>query len=266
MLPGVETIKVRDDGRFDFPVGTIFVKTFYQGEAKRGPIIGTRLETRLFLLNDRGWVGYTYVWDTGQTDAYLIDGRLEQRRLVTPGAAEAGTWTFPSRADCMSCHTEVAGRVLGFRIEQLDRMHDYDGTVESQLAVFERLGLFDKQPAKRPAAWPDWENPEGREAVAVRAYLDVHCAMCHQPDGPGNALIDLRFETPLDEMNLLGRNAGQWDMDIYGAKLLVPGNAKRSLLHARMLRTDVKGMPPLAYNIVDEKGAGRVAEWIQKLE
>ncbi len=268
MLPGMEKIKVDKRGNFDFPVGTIFVKTFYLGEKERGPLPGSRLETRLFLRQQRGWVGYTYVWDDEQRDAHLLDKRLEQpREDLKDDEGNPVNWTFPSRADCMACHTEVAGRVLGFRLEQINRVHDYGGTKLNQLDVFNKLGMFEGKVTPKMKAWPDWEDPKANERVAVRAWLDSNCAMCHQPNGPGNALIDLRFETPIEETNMIDRRPGQWDLDIYKARLLVPGNHKRSLLHARMkLTSNPLGMPPIAYNVMDKKAMERIARWIDSLK
>ena len=261
MLPGMEKIEVRKDGTFEFPVGTIFVKHFYLGADDRGPLPGTRLETRLFVRRPRAWEGYTYVWDDKQQDAYLLDGRLTQPR----GVGTSEVWTFPSRSDCMSCHTETSNRVLGFRTEQLDRLVTRGGEKVNQLEVLEGLGVFDKK-LGRGQAWPDWQEPGKAMEEAVRAYLDVNCAMCHQPSGPGNASIDLRYTTDIREAGLIDRLPGQWDLDIYDARLLVPGDPKRSLLYQRMLRNDPKGMPPLAHNVVDSLGTERVEAWIAAMK
>ena len=267
MLPGMEKIKVDKRGEFEFPIGTIFVKTFYLGEESKGPVPGSRLETRLFLRQQRAWVGYTYVWDGDQKDAHLLDKRLEQpRQDVQDADGKPVPWTFPSRADCMACHTEAAGRVLGVRREQSNRVHDYDGTKLNQIDVFNNLGMFDGKITPKGRSWPDWDDPKANERVAVRAWLDANCAMCHQPDGPGNALIDLRFETPIEDSNMINRRPGQWNLGVYQGRLLVPGNHKRSLLHVRLGRTDEFGMPPIAYNIIDAKAMERIARWIDALK
>lgn len=266
MLPGTKTIKVAKDGSFEFPVGTIFMKHFYIGEESKGPLPGSRLETRLFLRRPRGWAGYTYVWDSKQEEAILLDGRLDQRRVDASTADKTVHWTFPSRSDCMSCHTEAGGRVLGFRIEQINRMHDYGGKSENQIDVFNRLGFFDGTVGTSGKPWPDCEDEKADLDTWVRAYMDVACAMCHQPDGPGNALIDLRFETKLKDSNLLNRRPGQWNLDVYNGRLLVPGNPKRSLLYVRLDRTDELGMPPVAHNMPDKVGMAKIEKWILGLK
>ncbi len=263
MLPDLAKVSVGSDGVFTYPRGTIFVKHFHAGSTRR-------LETRLYVLRDDGWRGFTYVWNEAQDDADLIDGRVEQE---LPGklARQLGTdtWTYPGRADCASCHTAQAGYVLGFRSEQLDRMRPGGPGRRSanQLDVFQALGLFRGTARTRPP-WPAWEGPDAAvgSAEQVRAYLDANCAYCHRPAGTGNAKIDLRYETPLDRAFLIDEPPGQGDLGVRAARIVVPGDPQRSLLYLRMQRTDATGMPSLAHNSVDKRAVERVARWIRALK
>ncbi|MEM7012681.1 MAG: PQQ-dependent sugar dehydrogenase, partial [Verrucomicrobiota bacterium] len=96
---------------------------------------GKRIETRILAQHDNEWAGYTYRWNDTQTDAELVAAEG-----VTEPMDGGAPWRFPSRAECMTCHTRAAGFVLGFRTAQLNREHDYDGFTANQLDVFERLG------------------------------------------------------------------------------------------------------------------------------
>ena len=119
----------------------------------------------------------------------------------------------------MSCHTAAAGRVLGFRAEQLDRPRLTGKTTTNQLQVFASLGLFDRPPARRP--FPDWHDESAGLDARVRAYLDVNCAVCHQPGAPGNASMDMRYHAPLGSWTAApghGTLAGPW-----------PGTARAAL-------------------------------------
>ena len=255
MLPGMAKITVDADGSFRYPRGTIFVKSFLAGSH--------RLETRVMVLRQSGWAGFTYVWNDAQDDAFLIDGRVEKdlplnvaKRLATK------RWTFPGRADCTSCHTPQAGHVLGFRSEQLQRVRDYGGGhKESQLAAMARIGLFQGDPT-RAAAWPAWTDSKADLGTRVRAYLDSNCASCHRPGGTGNAKIDLRYETPLEQTFMLGEAPGQGDLGVAGAKIIQPGKPSHSLLLLRMMRTDDKGMPNLAHNAIDMEAVREIKRWI----
>ena len=264
MLPGTQKIRIRKDGTYQYPKGTIFVKTFYRGDPEEGARLGQRLETRLLLLRDRGWEAYTYVWNPEQNDAHLTDGRLAVDMYDSAESGAMITWTLPSRSDCASCHTKVANEVLGFRTEALQLEGDYGAGPEDQLAALHRIGVFDKLP--KGTAWPDWKSKGGSTEAGIRAYLDMNCAMCHQPHGPGNANIDLRYDTPLGKTNMVGTRPGIWHFGIPDARLLVPGDPEKSLLITRMMRTDVKGMPPTSHSVLDRVALKRVHDWIAAMK
>ena len=53
---------------------------------------------------------------------------------------------------------------------------------------------------------------------------------------------------------------------IDGAKVLVPGDPARSLIHHRMAKREQGFMPPVASSLVDEEGVKLIGEWIKSLE
>ncbi len=54
--------------------------------------------------------------------------------------------------------------------------------------------------------------------------LDVNCAMCHLPDGPGNARIDLRAGVPLADTRTCGVEAQQGHLGLGdAARIIAPG-------------------------------------------
>jgi hypothetical protein len=98
MVPDGQSVAFTAADNWSFPVGSITVKHFELGS--------TRIETRVMVHRTDGWAGYTYRWRADQRDADLL----------TAGATAnvAGqTWSFPSSAECLSCHTSATGRVLG---------------------------------------------------------------------------------------------------------------------------------------------------------
>ena len=73
------------------------------------------IERRVLIrLPDSGWTGYTYEWRDSQDDASL---------LITGKTKRIGgqTWTFPSREQCLDCHTDAAGGTLGLETLQMNR-------------------------------------------------------------------------------------------------------------------------------------------------
>lgn len=58
---------------------------------------------------------------------------------------ERFSYSFPSVADCNSCHLPGSGDILGFRTHQLNRNYDYSeigGVIGNQLETFAQLGFI----------------------------------------------------------------------------------------------------------------------------
>ena len=67
-IPDGETITLDARGDFEFPAGSVTVKSFQ--------LDGQLIETRLFVRHDDGsWAGYSYRWNEEQTEAFLLDGQ-----------------------------------------------------------------------------------------------------------------------------------------------------------------------------------------------
>src|SRR6266850_3793334 len=110
-LPGQERIEYTSANGWNFPNGSVLVKTFSLGDKK--------IETRLIAKQSNDWHGYTYIWDEAQTDATLIpSGGLDRDYVVND---KKQTWHFPSRAECLVCHSRAANFVLGLNELQMNK-------------------------------------------------------------------------------------------------------------------------------------------------
>ncbi|HVR73361.1 MAG TPA: PQQ-dependent sugar dehydrogenase, partial [Planctomycetota bacterium] len=252
-VPDGKRINIRPDGDWDFPIGTVLVKSF--------KLSGKLIETRLLMRHDDGeWAGYSYEWDSLSRDATLLP---DSKTKSTGGT----TWTFPGRAQCLQCHTAAAGRVLGLETAQLNRPFRYPSTgrTANQLATLEHIGLFSTALPGSPASLPVLSAlTDGSQTAAARAraYLHSNCSHCHRPDGGGRSSADLRYTTPEAEMNICNTIPIAGDLGVTGARLLVPRNPARSLVSLRMHATDLARMPPLARNMVDTAASAVIDEWI----
>ena len=249
-LPAGAQVGYRARDAFELPVGTVLVKTFVT-EA------GRRLETRLLTRQAAGWRGFTWRWNEEQTDAFLLEDGLDE---VVDGL----DWRYPSRTECDQCHTDAAGHTLGWRGLQLSGRFEAEGVQYDQLPALVERGYLDEAPARVPAH-PRPDDEGAPVADRARAYLDANCAMCHQPDGLGNARIDLRANRPLAEARLCDVEPDQGDLGIEGARLLAPGAPDQSVLLERMERRGEGQMPPLASRRVDPEGTGLVRRWVLDL-
>ena len=252
-LPNGSTISVRPDGDFDLPAGTVLVKTF--------SFDGQPVETRLFMNHPGGgWRGYSYEWSGG--DADLLQGG--KAKAITLGGGRKLTWVFPSREQCLQCHTAAAGGSLGLEIAQIntDKFYAPTGRTANQLETWKHIGLF------ATALPPASELPAlatrtaGTVAARARAYLHANCSFCHRPNGSAQANMDLRFYASMQEMKACYQAPLTTDLGIPGMHLLTPGDPDRSMISVRMRRRDELRMPPLATRLVDEPMAAVIDAWI----
>jgi uncharacterized repeat protein (TIGR03806 family) len=285
-LPEAASVEFREDQAWKFPVGTVLVKTFWMHQDHGAAAKPRRLETRLLVHGREGWAGYTYVYDDDQREAHLInEGRTVSLEIEHGEGKESQTYYFPSRADCMACHTKQHGFVLGMETPQLNRVQNYHGDQENVIGMFGRLGVFKESP-KKPLddlqRFPDWgfgnfdrsgpangaavaekpREPEGDTETLARAWLDVNCSMCHRPDGIAPMKRDLQFDTPLEKMNLLNQPIGQRRRRPPDVRLIAPGEPERSELLTRISTRGPYQMPPLATHYIDPRGYEILRRWI----
>src|SRR5262249_11424834 len=123
-IPGDGRIDFSEEWAWGFPDGTVLVKTFSLEMRRGDPASRRRIETRYLVKQQNEWVGYSYRWKEDQSDALLVEaaGRSEDFDIRdASGGKQTQTWYYPSRADCMVCHSRAAGFVLGLSTVQMNR-------------------------------------------------------------------------------------------------------------------------------------------------
>src|SRR5262249_17637355 len=127
-LPGTSHIEFTTQNGWNFPEGSVLVKTF--------SLDRRRIETRLLTKQVGKWVGYSYVWNDEQTDAELVpaagmDKTFSVRDPRAPKGKREQQWHYPSRTECMVCHSRAANFVLGLNVLQMNKEHDYGGVSDN---------------------------------------------------------------------------------------------------------------------------------------
>jgi uncharacterized repeat protein (TIGR03806 family) len=253
-IPDGQQIHVGSDGDWDLPIGTILMKQFSLG--------GKPVETRLLMHHpDDVWAGYTYEWNDAGTDADLLPaGKTKQ--------VGAQKWTYPSRSECLSCHTLAAGRSLGLETAQLNGDFTYASTnrISNQVHTLDHIGMFDA-PIGDPSTLPALSAPTSMAPLEDRArsYLHANCSFCHRPMSTGQGPADYRYSTPFKMTNACGAMPQEGDLGVMGALLINPGHPETSLVSLRMHALDINRMPPLATHIVDPDGTSIIDQWIMSL-
>lgn len=290
----------------DFPVGTVIAKTFtFRREAADGTLQHEQVvETRLLIKRAVGegvrWVGLPYVW---QHDAA---GKPVKALLQVAGGTASVAWDYldpnpavkkngqrarytgastgyviPAALNCATCHAgdnrEPGSAPIGPKARYLDRNQGKDGSGENQLAKLRRLGLLTGTANNPDRATAVWDVPGSGPSKApagspldvherVRAYLEMNCAHCHNPNGGGaNSGLFLDSLRQVDTKYGIckkpiaaGRGSGDRKYDI------VPGEEGASILSFRVGSAEPGiRMPPIAKGTVHGEAAALINEWIR---
>jgi uncharacterized repeat protein (TIGR03806 family) len=269
-IPENQKIKFAPTGEWVFPRGTVFVKSFSIATNELTPDSQRRLETRLLVCDaDGGVYGVTYKWRANNSDADLLETNFtETISIQTATGTRTQAWYYPSRADCLTCHTANARYVLGVKTRQLNHDFTYSsGATDNELRTWNHLGLFDTNLDETDLKnFPTLANANDATRSLedrARSYLDANCAHCHRPHGTV-ATFDARYDTPLAQQNLIGGPV-LIDERIDHPRIIAPNDRWRSILFMRANTVEPFKMPPLARNTIDEPGMELLRQWIESL-
>lgn len=274
-VPEGTPAEYKEDDVFNFPVGTVIVKTFGYLHDIRDPEQGEeKIETRLLIHQKDGWVGLPYVWNADKSDAVLkiTGGTRDISWTHYDGSKRSNNYIIPNLNDCKACHKigEVM-QPIGPKARNLNKLYPYADGVKNQLVRWAEAGDLEGAPddpddAPRVAVWND--PASGTLDERARAWLDVNCMHCHNPQGPANTTgLDLTY-TQIDKTKLgvmkppvaAGRGAGDRRFDI------VPGHPEESIFMFRLESTEPGVMmPELPRRLVDEEGVALIREWIASM-
>lgn len=259
------------------PTGAVWIKHFDLDLTRGQPATARRLETRFLVKTADGVFGFTYRWNDAQTDATLVpdEGAEQTFTLLENGVARPQTWRFPSRAECLTCHTAAGGHALSFNTRQLNNPHRFPGDPENQLVALAAAGyLAPGAPQFGPSTRTDVLGQLPRLAPAgdtsaslerrARSYLDANCASCHQPGGPALGYFDARYATPLPFAGLVDGPLIDHGGDA-SSRVIVPGSPVRSRALQRMAQRGPGQMPPLGSHERDLAGETLLRAWIAAL-
>lgn len=144
--PQVGKIKAGGTTRgWTLPNGTVLVKSFALKTQEKGAVRKRWVETRLLHREQGEWVGYSYQWNSEQTEAMLVDRKGADRKYTVVGPAgqtSRQTWHYPGRAECMVCHSRAAEYLLGLTTVQMNHDHLYGKVRVNQLSLLASLGLL----------------------------------------------------------------------------------------------------------------------------
>jgi putative heme-binding domain-containing protein len=267
----------------DVPKDTVLAKTLSLEMTSDDPASQKPIETQILHFDGRDFRAYTYRWNDEASDATLVPADGDERKLTVvdpaaPGGKRTLRWNFASRVQCLQCHNPWAGYTLGFSALQLNRPSDDGGATRNQLEALRELGVFVPAGEKRPGDRPDRDwflngphlvDPRDDSAdltARARSYLHANCGHCHRFGGGGSAKLELRFDLPIDQSQVIDQPPTQGAFGIRDAAIVKPGDPYHSVLYYRMAKTGTGRMPRLASEWVDEQGLALIREWIRQMQ
>ncbi|HEY8041050.1 MAG TPA: SO2930 family diheme c-type cytochrome [Polyangiaceae bacterium] len=271
-LPSRTSVDYVAGERFEFPVGTVFTKSFgFPADFRVAGAPVRWIETRVLVHAADGWKGTSYVWDDAQTEARLSPGgAIAHLSFVdADGATQSPSYLVPSESQCQKCHASDGVMIsLGPRADQLNRDFAYADGTDNELARWTRLGILSGAPAPDQAPrLPVFDDPStGDVAARARAYLQANCSYCHNGAG-GEArtsgLVLLGTESDPYALGLCkppvaaGKAAQGQPYDV------VPGHPEQSILVYRMQSTLPSiAMPELGRSLEHVQAVQLVSDWI----
>ena len=272
-LPKEGKITWKEDSVLDFPIGTVIAKTFAYPDPTVDKTENERfLETRIEMLEESGWYGFSYLWNDDQTDAELRLGgaSVNVSWHDAQGKQQTNRYQIPNANQCLVCHSQDGKfQPLGPTARNLNRKYHANDEL-SQLADWSKKQTLQNLPEKPISSMAKFDDPQsGSIDDRARAWMEVNCAHCHNPIGSARASgLDLRlsqrdpgqygvFKSPV----AAGKGTGGRRYDI------VPGKPDESILMYR-LETDEAGarMPSLARSMVFHESNELIREWITSLK
>lgn len=271
-MPHGKLATYNDKEVFDLPQGAILVKNFYYPTDFRKPKEKIRLiETRLLIHQQNGWEAYTYVWNEEQTEAELdIAGDVVDVNWTHfDGEKKQTSYIIPNQNQCKGCHANKDKMTpIGIKARHLNKSYIYQDGTFNQLEKWQQMGYLKDHPKiDEIIALVNYDDENQDLDKRARAWLDINCGHCHNPNGPGNtsglnlySTVNNPTELGIQKKPVAAGRAGHGEFDI------TPNQPDKSILLYRIQSNDAGiMMPELGRSMVHREGVALIEKWIQEM-
>ncbi len=230
---------------WDMPVGTVLVKHMSVQAAGN---VTKPFTTSVLFRQVSGWQAANYRWNASGTDATLVT----EPSIVADGSVANIQRRVQVASGCAGCHKNSDGAMspLATHTRQFNGDFVYQqGLNKNQLDVFNQIGLFTSG-INNASSYDHFAAPtDTSESLTSRAkaYMHTNCAHCHSSTDR-----DMRFDTPLAEMNLISVN-----------NRINPGNPSTSLVY--VYQTSDSNRMPNGTVTTNPAAATLFDAWIKEL-
>ena len=269
-VPAGGFAKYNPDEVFDFPTGSVLIKTFaYLNDFPESELDPQLLETRLLIRHDDGWKNVSYIWNKEQTDAYKsIAGKTISTQFINEyGDMQAIRYRVPNINQCKECHqSNETISPIGPKARNLNKDISYADGSMNQLLKWHQQGWITENISTNSMV--DWSNINEDLDIRARSYLDINCGHCHIEGGSADTTgLYLNF-TENRKINL-----GYFKKPIAAGRAsnnlkysIVPGNPDESILLYRMQSLDPGIMMPESGRALQHvEAVDLLRKWIHQL-
>lgn len=254
-----------ETGNWSLPAGSVWIKHFDLELTNGIPASAKRIETRFLVRNESGVYGLTYRWGDSTENAMLVpESGMDESFVVNySGVLRTQVWHYPSRTECLRCHTPQGGLALGFNTPQLNMDTLYEGSLTNQIAALKLAGYltsnvsdFGSLPRLAHAT-----NAAYSTEHRARSYFAANCVQCHQPGGSAQGLWDARITTPLNNAGIIDGPLIDYLGDANN-RVIKGGSLSNSMIYRRVAALGEGHMPPLATSELNNEAITLLSRWI----
>ena len=257
-VPEGKTASYNISDVFEFPVGTVLVKSFGYGKGEDA----YKIETRLLIHKENGWTAAPYVWNAEGTRAtYAPVGARRHIKTKSPNGEPLDfTYIVPNANQCKTCHQSGHDITpIGPKARNLNH--------EGQLETWAKAGIISGLPIDAPILAKAHDKSFPLQARA-RAYLDINCAHCHKADGSAsNSGLWLEWGETSPVRLGVGKHPTAAGRGSGGLTYVIqPGRPDASILAYRINSNEAGiAMPELGRSLIHDEGVALIREWIASM-
>jgi hypothetical protein len=267
VLPKDGKINNTNPLHWQFPVGTIFIKSFLDGPGGKHPV-----ETRfLRRVNEFSWQYATYKWNAAGTEAELAANEEARVPVMVDVAGKMFMHNIPSKADCGECHDnadksnpDAVVKVIGFDELRLGGKATA-ASAKVQLDEFGDLGFF--MAPVRPVAMRRTIKPQTNPMLKpVMDFVFGNCVHCHNASaGQFDMSPEVFVANTVNKPNM-SQSVKPPDATYMR---IVPRNPEKSIVfiqtRASNLPMSFRAMPPVGVQFPPQPAIDALRAWIMSL-
>lgn len=276
-----------DSNIVELPVGAALIKTFYYENVQNVSPIGSSriIETRIMIRKESGWIFANYVWNEGQTEAFLdlngSDTHIEWKD--ENNATKTADYRIPNEVQCITCHkkTETINNSpitsyipIGIKPQNLNFEYSYGNENKNQLSKWMEIGYLENFTLPSPEnTTVNYNDTSKSLELRARSYVDINCAHCHQNERHCD-YRPMRFafyesgniNDGLTNMGVCVNTSDMQDFPSELNKIVTPQDISQSMLFYRINTTNESFRMPLhGRTLIHTEGVLLMKDWINSL-